>query len=412
MASDVNRWCLGILLVLAIVFPTVLLVPKIIFLLFSLTLTFLMLIRGGVLISVRWILVVLCYVILGVGSSMYGVAVGAPGAVRVLSVMAVYPALFLLLGFTYKSSDSDRLFNVFVLAAWLLIVVDLAYALSNIYFPGNFYVAYIERLYEEGAVIDSEDLYYKFTIPNISSLLFLLPFFLSSFFWNSRGRGRLNLALICFFLLLISIMSGRRALLIAFLAGPLIAYFLGVFNLNKNTNNLGGRKKRWFYVLLAAAAALYFLQKLEFFDFYVSQIQSIFDFENNYSNQERSLQFDALLNGLLDSPFFGSGAGAATSYVRSETQPWAYELSYMALLFQYGIIGFMFYAVGVLYIIFQLRKIARLEKDNQFPAFYLAGMLSFLIANATNPYLAKFDYMWVIFIPVAIIINKKRKTNG
>jgi len=33
----------------------------------------------------------------------------------------------------------------------------------------------------------------------------------------------------------------------------------------------------------------------------------------------------------------------------------------------------------------------------------LAGTSCFLIANATNPYLAKFDYIWVIFLPVALI---------
>jgi len=33
----------------------------------------------------------------------------------------------------------------------------------------------------------------------------------------------------------------------------------------------------------------------------------------------------------------------------------------------------------------------------------LVGMISFLIGNATNPYLGKFDFMWVIFVPVLII---------
>lgn len=33
----------------------------------------------------------------------------------------------------------------------------------------------------------------------------------------------------------------------------------------------------------------------------------------------------------------------------------------------------------------------------------LVGLTCFLIANATNPYLLKFDYMWVIFLPLAII---------
>jgi hypothetical protein len=37
----------------------------------------------------------------------------------------------------------------------------------------------------------------------------------------------------------------------------------------------------------------------------------------------------------------------------------------------------------------------------EFP--FLAGLICFMIANGTNPYLAKFDYMWIIFIPVALL---------
>lgn len=33
----------------------------------------------------------------------------------------------------------------------------------------------------------------------------------------------------------------------------------------------------------------------------------------------------------------------------------------------------------------------------------LTGVSGLLIANATNPYLAKFDFMWVLFLPLAII---------
>lgn len=33
----------------------------------------------------------------------------------------------------------------------------------------------------------------------------------------------------------------------------------------------------------------------------------------------------------------------------------------------------------------------------------LVGTACFLIANTTNPYLAKFDYIWVVFLPVALI---------
>jgi hypothetical protein len=30
-------------------------------------------------------------------------------------------------------------------------------------------------------------------------------------------------------------------------------------------------------------------------------------------------------------------------------------------------------------------------------------MTAFLIANATNPYLERYDYLWVIFLPIAFV---------
>ena len=33
----------------------------------------------------------------------------------------------------------------------------------------------------------------------------------------------------------------------------------------------------------------------------------------------------------------------------------------------------------------------------------LVGMASFLVANVTNPYLLKFDSMWVLFLPIVLL---------
>jgi len=57
----------------------------------------------------------------------------------------------------------------------------------------------------------------------------------------------------------------------------------------------------------------------------------------------------------------------------------------------------------VLLLTFHLISQVKKNGRNSFEFFYLTGFMSFMIANATNPYLAKFDYMWVFFIPVAIM---------
>ncbi len=55
-------------------------------------------------------------------------------------------------------------------------------------------------------------------------------------------------------------------------------------------------------------------------------------------------------------------------------------------------------------------KVVRSCVDVEIKAFvisFMVGLVAFLIANTTNPYLGKFDYMWVIFIPVMFIHTYK-----
>lgn len=157
---------------------------------------------------------------------------------------------------------------------------------------------------------------------------------------------------------------------------------------------------------------VWFFAKFYGVEFYISRFMTIFDFTTNESNIERALQYDSLIDGFIQSPLFGAGAGAAAQYNRSIEQPWAYELSYVGFLFQYGVIGFLLYATGVIILTFHLVALVKRKGRNSFEFFYLTGFIAFMIANATNPYLAKFDYMWVLFIPVAImnqrLLAKKR----
>jgi len=154
------------------------------------------------------------------------------------------------------------------------------------------------------------------------------------------------------------------------------------------------------------AVAVFFLNG----DMILANVGSIFNFDSNASNLERMFQFDALVQGICDNPVFGAGAGAVAAYSRSDTQPWAYELYYIAVAFQYGLIAFIIYSSGIMYLLWNQAKCACSktldEPSRLFFVCFLSGFISFIISSATNPYLCTFDYMWVIFIPV-IMINAK-----
>ncbi|MFT6349723.1 MAG: hypothetical protein ACJAYB_002758 [Psychromonas sp.] len=69
-----------------------------------------------------------------------------------------------------------------------------------------------------------------------------------------------------------------------------------------------------------------------------------FDFESGENSSERTLHFFALINGWPDSSIlFGAGNGSTVDVVRSTKMAWAYELTYVYLLFSTGLVGFIFY---------------------------------------------------------------------
>ena len=125
---------------------------------------------------------------------------------------------------------------------------------------------------------------------------------------------------------------------------------------------------------------------------------------NEASSGERFKQAASLWGKFSESPVVGHGFGSTVDVVRSHETPWAYELSYLALLMNVGLVGFLIYSTAVLWV--ALKGIQLSRKNTEFAKLFvplITALSAFLIMNATNPYLGKFDYLWVIFLPVALI---------
>jgi hypothetical protein len=90
-------------------------------------------------------------------------------------------------------------------------------------------------------------------------------------------------------------------------------------------------------------------------------------------------------------PILGSGLGATppSGYVRSEDSPWSFELSYLQLLFQLGIVGFVLVlAPALLAFVRCLRALPGLHGERRTRAeVAVAGLLGLLFASGSNPYL-------------------------
>jgi hypothetical protein len=214
-------------------------------------------------------------------------------------------------------------------------------------------------------------------------------------------KNRLIIGSIIVLMSIIVVLSGRRALFVSTILSLITVFLMMPPIITKNHLN----KTISFSVIAIAIGLIASLVFLNFYghEYYLEQIRSIFDFSDNQSNLLRAEQFDSLLKGIYDSPIFGSGAGAVASCIRSDTQPWAYELSYIAFIFHYGLLGFTIFSLGVIVLLLNLFVNAKKQGIQSFEFAFLTGMIAFLIANASNPYLEKFDYMWIIFIPYALL---------
>lgn len=410
--ESLPRLLLLLILTMSVVFPTALQGIKVI-LLFLVLMGFLIYIVGKpsqIRYSKHILLWSLLFSVVGLIWSFYGETRANPGAHRVLTVMAIYPLLFALLGFYWRKDDAKKLKNAFIWIGFLLILSQALYIGSSLGYDGGFIYNLMQSLYGDIAVIDQGEDYFLFTLPNVSSLIFLLPFYFIGFLFDSKFN--IKYLLLFFSSVVVVLLTGRRAAYLSFMISNVLIFSVigtGYFISKRNVPKINRGQIILFSIGLILFVFIIIFIGLQKWDLVFEDIQSIFNFESNASNLERKYQFEALITGIQQNVLFGSGAGAAAGYARSLEQPWAYELSYVALLFQYGLLGFIIYTAGILYLVWwQIRFIFNTTIEYQSRIFvlsFLAGFLSLLVANATNPYLGKFDYMWVIFIPVMMINN-------
>lgn len=347
---------------------------------------------------------------IGLGFILLGTVRSAPGAVRVASVYVLWPLVFLILISYLKTyQDLMSVLKIMLASAILIPLYAASYILYELHLiPTAFYLAL-----DQGQAIGFYKGYVEINLYSLSSLLFLFPFSVSALLtWPKAGalpfqKKWLWLASILGGALVL--VSGRRALLLVGALSPFLTLAFR-FTLPAWREQLRAKARPIFtlgailVVIVVTAALLHLALDVESGELITYFIKG-FDFSTDPSANPRREQFYALLEGWKQSPLFGNGLGSFTTFsVRSFEMPWAYELYYMSLLFQTGIVGVLCYALGIFWIIWSSIRILR--EDELLAPFQLSilvGMLCFLIGNATNPYLVKFDYMWVIFLPLAFI---------
>jgi hypothetical protein len=348
----------------------------------------------------------LLFVSVGALLVLAGVVRGAPGALALASVYVIWPVVYCLLAAGVADARAlHRVLTTLVLAA---VAIEL-YALSYLLWAAGLLPDALYLPLDQGQEVGFYEGYVEFALYSITSLVFLVPFLVGLLVVTPRdervpgGRPLVVLALVLG--IVVVLLTGRRALWLVVAGSPLLALLVrrdlpgrrGAVSVRRLVLALAGLGGAGMLLLRAAAGVQPGRLLLA--------LRDAFDFSDAESQSRGPQQFDALLQGWLEQPFFGAGLGAvAPRVIRSVEQPWAYELSYLALLFHVGVVGVAVYAYGAVWTLEQCRRVLREGGPLAAPlAAVLVGTGCFLLANSTNPYLQKFDSLWVLFLPIAVV---------
>lgn len=339
--------------------------------------------------------------------AVYGIENFAIGAKKQAQVYVLWPLVYMIIISGFRLTTLISLNRVVLYCSLFCGFLGVGFVLSQVGLIPEFAVFELfdngkQGFSLEGGVMESRVAY-------MSSAPYLLPFCFALYFMKLKepaNYSRLLITICTFFLFLAVIVSGRRALyLIAFIT-PLLFYIFIQFA-PKDNEVRSTRGVSTFLLALAALALLvtWFLSYLELdpvaiFDMFATG----FDFSTDRSASARKTTFLSLIEGWNDVPILGAGHGSHVSYIRSSVMPWSYELFYVAILFQTGLVGFSFFALGTVWVFYRaLQIIAEGGVMSQIMLPNILGFTGILIANATNPYFVRFDGLWAFFLQVGII---------
>ncbi len=350
------------------------------------------------------------WVLLFVTASLFfmtlGAIHGAPGAFRVGTVYVAWPLLYLYIAGLLRRPENYvwvmRTILVGTLFACTLTVLLALEAIGFALIPISSFIG------ESGGFSAGEGILEVGTL-NTATVIYAVSFLfglvmLPSEYNPFKGKAWRTVMWISFLLsIVVLIVAGRRGFWVSAALSPVIAFCLVKFSGLKVGMN---KTLRQFLPLAGAMVVALSVFAIDYGTLWVDFIVGFeFSDSTNVSANARQEQFYALLAAWQHHPLLGSGLGSfTTASVRDSELPWTYELTYVALLFQTGLIGVLFYGSMITWLF--ARGVMIVRATPQAAAVlvpFMTGLAGFLIANATNPYLQKFDYLWTLFFPLCAI---------
>ena len=356
--------------------------------------------RLNINILILWVLTI-C---VGLGGVFLGAINGAPGALSVSTIYLIWPSVYLLfIGLVHSLSVMRRLESALVLGICLATTMSAVVLMAGLMGLEELVLPYLSFL---DAGFGNYGGYLKFRIYNLTTVMYGFPFIAALLVVRRHDLHAwqvVGLSVLLFTMLMVAVGSGRRMFWLSIMLTPFVVLpLLQLTTLRLKTGSLVGLG---FLTAVVTSFFLVFLLPIlgvnpsTLAEEFLSAFQG-----REVSSGARFEQASALWTAFATSPLVGNGLGAAVEVVRSEDQPWAYELWFLALLMNVGILGILVYAAAIVWVLVTGAKMSRMDREFATQFIPLASaLIIFLLMTATNPYLAKFDYLWVIFMPVALI---------
>jgi hypothetical protein len=312
-----------------------------------------------------------------------------------------------------RNDNGLRYLHSSLVISGLLIAVINLYGMYDVYAQvGLISKSIMDELHLS---IGFHDGYVQVSSHNIGPLLVITPYLLAIQLCrnveNLNGKLTKLSLLAC---ILVSALSGRRALWLCIALTPLIIGLLAVMSGSLRAIKPSAQKLiavmvcglGFALIVLVATNA----QPGESGIAVVDHLSAAFS-----SEDERAIQSGYLVSSFTNQPLFGSGFGAYAGYLRNSDFPWLYELTYFQLLFNCGLVGLLYWSMLTgTYLFFVFRVIRENTDHTGQPLCLIVGLFSFLIGAYSNPYLGSFDFLiYVALLPyVASLRGMTRSAHG
>ncbi len=396
-----------VLLTLMLSFPKSFAVIKIVILAFMFSMVFLHIVLGGVrrfsldiiFFYLVFILLAVIWLIVGLLNDGYAIALG-----DAFRLYVVFSLIFLVLYLWLENFDylplifsSIMVSTIIIFAFCFLSIFEALYSVSL--FPDFLRV-------ELNVMAGGHEGHFQLGNNSVNSLFFTVPFLLSALVCSSELSKRYRFL---FFVSLVLgviavLLAGRRALMLILLMVPFLAvFFRRISGVSSIEGGRGVGKIIFVFTFFAVCVGGVILLAGLNVNQAAERIESAFA-----GDSVRVDQFISLWKGFTDSPLLGSGFGGSVDVIRSEERPWMYELSYMQLLFNGGLLGFSLITgcIGFFYLkaLFVIKNFSLYRAE---AISTLVGVLVFCVGSATNPYFSGFDSLFLLgFIPLIASVGK------